>query len=83
MISDETKEDIKNFKAGTYLIGVIVFLVLLILKITGTSAVSSWSWWWVTSPLWFPPVTFLAIAGVFIVVAVILLLGVVTRDLLH
>lgn len=28
---------------------VIVFVVFLILKLTG---LISWSWWWVTSPLW-------------------------------
>lgn len=27
----------------------IVFIVFLILKLTG---LISWSWWWVTSPLW-------------------------------
>ena len=26
-----------------------LFLIFLILKLTGTIA---WSWWWVTSPLW-------------------------------
>ena len=28
-----------------------MFLVLLVLKLTGHIA---WSWWWVTSPLWIP-----------------------------
>lgn len=27
----------------------VVFIVFLILKLVG---VISWSWWWVTSPLW-------------------------------
>ena len=30
----------------------VLFLVFLILKLTGETAVASWSWWWVTSPLW-------------------------------
>ena len=30
---------------------VIVFLVFLILKLTG---VVNWSWWWITAPLWAP-----------------------------
>ena len=30
-------------------IGFVVFLVLLVLKLTGLIA---WSWWWVTAPLW-------------------------------
>lgn len=31
--------------------GGILFIVFLVLKLTGTIA---WSWWWVTSPLWIP-----------------------------
>lgn len=30
---------------------VILFVVFLILKLTGHI---DWSWWWVTSPLWIP-----------------------------
>ena len=30
-------------------IGVILFLIFLVLKLTGVIA---WSWWWVTCPLW-------------------------------
>lgn len=30
---------------------IILFLVFLILKLTGNI---DWSWWWVTSPLWIP-----------------------------
>lgn len=30
-----------------------LFLVFLVLKLTGVIA---WSWWWVTAPLWIPVV---------------------------
>lgn len=30
----------------------VLFIVFLILKLTGVTAVASWSWWWITSPLW-------------------------------
>lgn len=30
-------------------VGVLVFLVFLVLKLTGAVG---WSWWWVTLPLW-------------------------------
>jgi hypothetical protein len=30
----------------------VLFLVFLILKLTGVSVVATWSWWWVTAPLW-------------------------------
>ena len=29
-----------------------VFLIFLVLKLVGVEPVGSWSWWWVTSPLW-------------------------------
>ena len=32
-------------------IGMVLFIVFLVLKLTGTI---NWSWWWVTSPLWIP-----------------------------
>lgn len=31
-----------------------VFIVFLTLKLIGSEPVASWSWWWVTSPLWIP-----------------------------
>lgn len=32
-------------------LGTILFVVFLVLKLTGHIA---WSWWWVTAPLWAP-----------------------------
>lgn len=32
-------------------LGGVLFIVFLVLKLTGTI---DWSWWWVTSPLWLP-----------------------------
>lgn len=29
----------------------VLFLIFLTLKLTGTI---TWSWWWVTAPLWLP-----------------------------
>lgn len=40
----------------------LVFLVFLVLKLTG---VIDWSWWWVTSPLWIAALA--AVAGFLIV----------------
>ena len=31
--------------------GTVLFLVFLVLKLTGHI---DWSWWWVTAPLWIP-----------------------------
>lgn len=30
----------------------LVFIVFLFLKLAGIGEVATWSWWWVTSPLW-------------------------------
>lgn len=39
----------KNAAAGDVGFASILFFIFLVLKLTG---VISWSWWWVTSPLW-------------------------------
>ncbi len=43
----------------------LLFIVFLILKLTGNI---DWSWWWVTSPLWLPGVLVI----IFIIIAMIL-----------
>lgn len=45
---------------------VILFIVFLILKLTGHI---DWSWWWVTSPLWIP---IGIVIGFLVIVAVVL-----------
>lgn len=32
----------------------LVFIVFLALKLAEVGQVATWSWWWVTSPLWIP-----------------------------
>lgn len=47
----------------------LLFIVFLVLKLT---SVITWSWWWVTAPIWIPIVTavvvlvicFLVVAGI-------------------
>jgi hypothetical protein len=41
--------------------GTVLFLVFLILKLTGTI---DWSWWWVTSPLWIPLALGVVVMGI-------------------
>ena len=50
-------------------LGTILFIVFLILKLTGTI---TWSWWWVTAPLWIP---FALILGILALALVILIIG--------
>lgn len=42
----------------------ILFIIFLILKLTETI---SWSWWWITAPLWIPAVFF-----VFVIIVIFL-----------
>jgi hypothetical protein len=48
----------------------ILFIVLLVLKLTGNI---DWSWWWVTSPLWLPVVILFAIVSILLIAGVIML----------
>ena len=56
----------KNSKDSQGLgLGTILFLIFLTLKLGGWGVVATWSWWWVTSPLWIPLVL---IVGIVIIV---------------
>jgi hypothetical protein len=41
----------------------ILFVVFLVLKLTGNI---DWSWWWITSPLWMP------VAAIFVLIVIVL-----------
>ena len=56
-------------KSGGLGIGMILFIVFLVLKLTN---VIDWSWWWVTSPLWIPFVAAAVILGIVGVIAIII-----------
>lgn len=48
--------------------GGVLFCIFLVLKLTN---VISWSWWWVTAPLWIPmalATVILLMAGVFLLI---------------
>jgi hypothetical protein len=49
--------------------GAMLFIVFLILKLTGTI---DWSWWWVTCPLWLGPVTIFFVGGIGILIKVLI-----------
>ena len=49
----------------------VLFLVFLILKLTGETVVASWSWWWVTSPLWIGFAIIIGVWLIFILIGVI------------
>jgi len=48
-------------------LGGAIFIVFLVLKLTGTI---DWSWWWVTAPLWAPIVLAVIAIAIYVVHAV-------------
>jgi len=57
--------DNKNSSSGLGL-GMILFLIFMTLKLTGYI---TWSWWYVTLPLWGPALLVLVIIGIVALVA--------------
>ena len=49
----------------------ILFLIFLVLKLTGNIA---WSWWWVTAPLWGPFALVIGLVILAIIIFAIILL---------
>lgn len=54
----------KNSTRGGIGIGMVLFVVFLVLKLTGNI---DWSWWWVTAPLW-GPITFVIVFAIVVFV---------------
>ncbi len=46
----------------------ILFIVFLVLKLTGNI---DWSWWWVTSPLWLPLAMLIGFVALVITIGII------------
>jgi hypothetical protein len=55
-----SKQNTTVNKSGISL-GGLIFVVFLALKLAGIGQVATWSWWWVTSPLWIGVAIYLAI----------------------
>ena len=49
-------------------LGTILFLIFLVLKLTNNI---SWSWWWVTAPLWIPIASIILIMGIAVLIGLI------------
>jgi hypothetical protein len=58
----------KQNASGGIGISTILFLIFMTLKLTSHI---TWSWWWVTAPLWIPVLAAVLIAGVAILIAYI------------
>jgi hypothetical protein len=68
----------KKSSGGIGLTGVL-FLVFLVLKLTGNI---DWSWWWVTSPIWIPIVLGISVLIILIFIFIFMLsIGYTIEDL--
>lgn len=61
--------DASGGSSGGIGLGGLTFLAFLVLKLCG---VITWSWWWVTSPLWIPALFVLPVLAALLVAAIAL-----------
>ena len=61
-------EDKNDFSGNGLSLSYILFVVFLVLKLTGQI---TWSWWWVTAPLW-GPVALVFVILILVVIAAII-----------
>jgi hypothetical protein len=60
-----TTKPMENKKqSGGIGIGMVLFIIFTVLKLTGNI---DWSWWWVTSPLWIPVALVMVISGLIVI----------------
>lgn len=59
----------ESAKSGGIGIMGLLFVLFLTLKLLNITVVATWSWWWVTAPLWGPAALALGIVGVIFLVA--------------
>lgn len=65
----ENNKNKLSISIGNLSLSTILFIVFLVLKLTGYI---TWSWWWVTAPLWVGPAVVVGI------IAIALCLGLVS-----
>jgi hypothetical protein len=65
MPKNTTTKYMENKKqSGGIGIGMALFIIFTVLKLTGNI---NWSWWWVTSPLWIPVALVMVISGLIVI----------------
>lgn len=64
----ENNKNKLSISIGNLSLSTVLFIVFLVLKLTGYI---TWSWWWVTAPLWVGPTI------IFGIIAIALCLGLV------
>ena len=61
-----SNKDVTVTSGGGIGLSGVLFIVFLVLKLCN---VITWSWWWVTAPLWIPIALFIATCVVIFIVA--------------
>jgi len=61
----------KKTKQGSHVL-TILFLIFLTLKLANVGRVATWSWWWVTAPLWLPVTIVIAISALILIVQLLI-----------
>ena len=61
-----SNKDVTTTSGGGIGVCTVLFLIFLVLKLCG---VITWSWWWVTAPLWIPFALFVSICLVVCLIA--------------
>ena len=56
----------KKTNPGSHVL-TILFLIFLTLNLANIGLVATWSWWWVTSPLWLPVTIVIAISAIILI----------------
>lgn len=57
----ESNKNKLTISIGNLSLSTTLFIVFLVLKLTGYI---TWSWWWVTAPLWVGPALFFGIIAI-------------------
>ena len=71
----ENNKNKLTISIGNLSLSTVLFIVFLVLKLTGYI---SWSWWWVTAPLWALPV---AVFGIIVIALCLGLFGLILYEL--
>jgi len=62
----------------------VLAIIFIVLKLTGYV---TWSWWWVTSPLWIPPALFFGIIFAFLafsfIILILFIIGLVVYSIIN
>lgn len=72
-MANENNANAGCFGGGLGLLCIGTFFIFLILKLAEIGQVATWSWWWVTAPLWGYFAFIGAVLGIFLFLVLVFL----------